>query len=98
MSQDAERPPRAHRQAPIATEELLIDKLRATEHLAQGAQLDLTNFNLLKALRTIEHLIETATSARMTAVENLRLQGASWAQIGDELGITRQAAQQRFAR
>ncbi len=31
------------------------------------------------------------------ALQGARLAGASWGQIGDALGITRQAAQQRFA-
>lgn len=44
-------------------------------------------------LRALE---DHVTRAIHTAVTGLRTAGYSWAEIGNRLGITRQAAQQRF--
>jgi hypothetical protein len=46
----------------------------------------------------LEALIEQATAIQAGLVADLRSGGvpASWAQIGDELGTSRQAVQQRF--
>lgn len=44
----------------------------------------------LAALRT------TVDAAVLTAVRGLRERGYSWGQIGAEIGVTRQAAQQTF--
>jgi len=41
-------------------------------------------------------LAEEIDTARAEAVKDLRGHGYSWAEIGARLGITRQAAQQRW--
>lgn len=49
----------------------------------------------------LQHLVDLAaavTEATQAAVDGLRAQGHSWAYIANGLGITRQAAQQRFGR
>ncbi len=47
----------------------------------------------LAELTSLRDEIDTAIA---TAVAGLRAQGHSWSYIGDGLGITRQAAQQRY--
>ena len=52
-----------------------------------------------QTLQLIREAIEEERSARQAvdaAVQDARSQGCSWTQIGSELGITKQAAQQRF--
>lgn len=49
--------------------------------------------DLLPALLSIQSLVETGMTA---AVDSLRAEGYSWADIGSRLGTTRQAAQQRY--
>lgn len=51
--------------------------------------------DLLPALLSIQALIE---SSMVEAVESLRREGYSWAEIGSRLGTTRQAAQMRYGR
>lgn len=49
----------------------------------------------LEQLARLEHELREQTAA---AVAGMRLRGYSWAYIGNVLGVTRQAAQERFAR
>ncbi|WP_217182594.1 hypothetical protein [Streptomyces sp. AC495_CC817] len=49
----------------------------------------------LAELLTIRESVEVAIT---TAVVGLRSQGYSWAEVGDGLGISRQAAQQRYGK
>jgi len=52
-------------------------------------------------VESLTHLISLAddiNEAIQQAVNGLRSAGYSWAEIGDRLGITRQAAQQRWGR
>lgn len=51
--------------------------------------------DLLPALLSIEQLVEESMVA---AVDSLRREGYSWAEIGSRLGTTRQAAQMRYGR
>ena len=51
--------------------------------------------NTLGMLRLVELAVD---QARRQVVELMRLQGASWEQIGDALGVSRQAAHERFHR
>lgn len=51
--------------------------------------------DLLPALLSIQELVE---SSMVAAVDSLRREGYSWAEIGSRLGTTRQAAQMRYGR
>lgn len=66
---------------------------------------DLADVDAAGALSVGQHLAVIGASARtereavgflQRAVVSARAAGASWARIGEELGMTRQAAQQRF--
>jgi hypothetical protein len=60
-------------------------------HGRRIAQGDIEGLTTLAALATdIDHALQQA-------ITGLREAGYSWAVIGDRLGITRQAAQQRFS-
>lgn len=48
-------------------------------------------------LRVLARLVGAASDAIVEQVQYDRDTGRSWAQIGDDLGITRQAAYQRYA-
>ncbi len=50
----------------------------------------------LEALALITGLADEIDTAIAEAVTGLRTRGYSWAEIGSRLGITRQAAQQRW--
>jgi hypothetical protein len=52
----------------------------------------------VEALTPMTDLAEEIDSASSQAVKGLREFGYSWAEIGSRLGITRQAAQQRWGR
>lgn len=52
----------------------------------------------IAALSGLAALQAEVDAATRVAVASLRTQGYSWADIGRELGITRQAAQQRYSR
>jgi hypothetical protein len=52
---------------------------------------------LLHALGQVADLAERADWALLSLVGELRCAGATWATIGAALGVTKQAAQQRFA-
>jgi hypothetical protein len=57
----------------------------------------LDNGDLLKALGPSAAAVETARGVLDAQVEILRGRGVSWAQIGEALGISRQAAWERFS-
>lgn len=65
--------------------------IRAYDRRAEAGELDPAD--LLDLIQTAK-LFEKATT---TAVAALRQAGFSWTEIGQALGTTRQAAQQRFA-
>lgn len=48
-------------------------------------------------LRVLARVVSVASDAVVDQVQYDRDTGRSWAQIGDDLGITRQAAYQRYA-
>lgn len=80
----------------MTTSELLADKLSTTANLAaMSAQPYQTTLERLEGIR---RTLETAESAQRTAVAIARQEGASWAAIAAALGISKQAAQQRYGR
>jgi hypothetical protein len=50
----------------------------------------------IEALSLMTRLADELDDAIAQAVKGLRAQGYSWTEIGDRLGITRQAARQRW--
>ena len=57
----------------------------------------LTDKQLLSALTPSEVMVDGARDVLQTQVDTLRHRGASWAAIGAALGISRQAAWERFS-
>lgn len=51
----------------------------------------------IEALPVLVDLAKLVDSTTVVVVANLHAQGFSWTEIGDRLGITRQAARQRYA-
>jgi hypothetical protein len=51
----------------------------------------------LVALRAMEHIEGWLYQSRRKLVKQLRSEGVTWDEIGEQLGVTRSAAQQRFA-
>jgi len=64
----------------------------AIEQMEQPDHGDLAN--AIGAIRLVEL---AAAQARRKVVERMRAQGDSWEKIGDALGISRQAAHERFS-
>lgn len=57
----------------------------------------MTDAQLLDALRPASATVEAARGVLQTQVDTLRSRGVSWADIGGALGISRQAAWERFS-
>jgi hypothetical protein len=91
------RHPEIPRTSPTVAAVRLGEKLEAATDLVSIARADLEAFDVLAVLRTLDLLVQTAELGRRSAVELLRSKGATWDRIGQEFGITRQAAQQRFS-
>ncbi len=73
--------------------EILADQRQAA--FDDGVQLD--DAALLARLGAAARSIAQAEDRLRAAVAELRVRGVSWARIGDALGITRQAAWDRFS-
>lgn len=61
-----------------------------------GEELRMRNAHPLQRLRTMTQLNTATRETELAVVRYCREQGASWADIGRALGVTRQAARQRF--
>ena len=57
----------------------------------------MTDEQLLGALRPANATIEATRNVLQTQVDTLRRRGVSWADIGAALGVSRQAAWERFS-
>ena len=57
----------------------------------------LSDADLLRALPPSEASVEAARNVLQAQIDILRKRDISWAQIGEELGISRQAAWERFS-
>ena len=68
----------------------LDELITAAENVAAADDI----FNMLGAVRLVELF---AAKTRHCIVHELRAEGRTWAEIGDALGITRQAAHERFS-
>lgn len=79
------------------TEDLLADKIATAKSLAaQAEDAAQGDMRLDDAIQCLRMLTETATSSLETAVRLARERGMTWDEVGKWLGVTRQAAQQRF--
>ena len=54
--------------------------------------------DLLAWISTAHEALQEAEQALLAAITRARQNGASWTEIGTHLGVSRQAAQQRFTR
>ena len=57
----------------------------------------LSDAQLLAALRPAEATLEAVRSVLQAQIDALRKRGVSWSEIGDALGVSRQAAWERFS-
>lgn len=62
-----------------------------------GGSVDPSPPSLLHALTQLADLGERVEWAMLSVIGEARTEGVTWAAIGDALGVTKQAAQQRFA-
>ena len=62
-----------------------------------GGAVDAAPESLLHALSQLADLGERVEWAMLSVIGEARTAGVTWAAIGDALGVTKQAAQQRFA-
>ncbi len=62
-----------------------------------GASAEPDQAQLLQLVSAATAALEECTTLQMAAIHQARRSGVSWSAIGELLGITRQAAQQRFA-
>jgi|SRR5437588_8733930 len=70
--------------------------LEATQSDSRGPQAA-SDEQLLASLKTGCAAVDACREVVQTQVNALRERGISWARIGDELGISRQAAWERFS-
>jgi len=57
----------------------------------------MSDAELLAALKPAESTVEAVRSVLQAQIEALRKRGVTWAEIGQALGISRQAAWERFS-
>jgi biotin operon repressor len=57
----------------------------------------MTDAQLLAALKPAEASLDAVRSVLQAQIDTLRKRGISWAQIGDALGVSRQAVWERFS-
>lgn len=76
--------------ATIARANALDELIIAAESIAGAGDI----LDMLGAVRLVELF---AAKARHCIVHEVRAEGRTWAEIGDALGITRQAAHERFS-
>jgi hypothetical protein len=70
-----------------------VGKGQPSVPLEAGPTLD-----LLAWISTAHQVLEEAEQTLLAAVTRARQNGTTWAEIGTQLGVSRQAAQQRFTR
>jgi hypothetical protein len=70
-----------------------IDDVATSQTILELALLDPEPLKALRACRSLQRTITDEVGDR---VFDARAQGASWGDVGFALGITKQAAQQRF--
>lgn len=68
-------------------------KMLAGDYVPEG----LDPLDPLRELQTLQQLIEKAQAALTPAVSAARNDGATWQDIANAIGVTRQSAHERFA-
>lgn len=68
-------------------------KMLAGDYAGEG----LDPLDPLRELQTLQQLIEKAQAALAPAVSAARNDGATWQDIANAIGVTRQSAHERFA-
>jgi hypothetical protein len=81
------------------TDKALATVVRAVRGLVTqtGGSPDASPGSLLHALAQLADLGERVEWAMLSVIGEARTGGVTWAAIGEALGVTKQAAQQRFA-
>jgi ATP/maltotriose-dependent transcriptional regulator MalT len=81
------------------TDKALATAVRALRTLVAqtGGATDSSPQSLLHALSQLADLGERIEWAMLSVIGEARTSGVTWAAIGEALGVTKQAAQQRFA-
>jgi len=80
---------------PTRDPQLLTRVLNAAHVAVDGVPADLTTLTTVTVVRSLAQVVEEGLRE---AVQNARQAGHTWAEIGELLGTTRQAAFQRFGR
>ena len=79
----------------------LCDEILAEECSDEAIELHglkgMSDADLLKALEGVAQMTKRVDKRFKSTVEELRSRGNSWAKIGETLGISRQAAWERFS-
>jgi hypothetical protein len=75
----------------------VVSAVRRTAGTGDGAALPAGDGALLAGLTHLGEIAERVDWALLSVVGEARATGATWAEIGNALGVSRQAAQQRFA-
>ena len=57
----------------------------------------MSDLHLLSSLKTAEASLDAVRAVLQQQVDTLRQRGVSWSEIGDALGVSRQAAWERFS-
>ncbi len=78
------------------TTDLLSDKIATAVLNARYAEAADQAGDVPDTIRCLHMLAGTVESATRTAVAQAREKGASWADVGALLGVSKQAAQQRY--
>ena len=66
--------------------------------VAQAAMAELPSVSPLEALRANAELVQLLIARRWAVIQEAREQGASWTEVGDALGVSRQAAWEFYQR
>lgn len=78
--------------------DVFADKVATAKSLASQAEQAMLDDAMEDSIQCLQFLAETATSALETAVLIARDRGMTWERVGRWLGVSRQAAQERFGR
>ena len=74
----------------------IVEHWQGGTHPWARSRYDTVPTELLENLREADHHRAYATARVESLVQTLRVKGVSWSVIGDALGITKQAAAQRY--